>query len=65
MPKSKLRLTFNIVLAIITVGYTLLILIDHINMAGVAIYAILFFGLLIIRDKITPNKKQSGKDVND
>jgi Na+/proline symporter len=65
MGKPKLRLYFNIVLAIIIVGYIVLVSTKHINTTDVVIYIILYFGLLILRDIIAPKKKRSDDDGND
>lgn len=64
MAKPKLRIGFNIVLAIIIVGYIVLVSTKHIHTTDVVIYLILYFGLLILRDIIAPKKKRSDDDGN-
>lgn len=63
MDKTKLRTIFNIVLALIVVGYTVLLLISDIGITGSIIYAILFFVIIFLRDTIAPKQKRS--DEND
>ncbi|PTI42066.1 hypothetical protein BU062_06580 [Staphylococcus succinus] len=56
MNRAKLRLVFNILLAIIFFCYISLIWIIDINALGSVIYSVLFFGVLIVRDVIAPKK---------
>ncbi|WP_436940973.1 hypothetical protein [Staphylococcus succinus] len=63
MNRAKLRLVFNILLAIIFFCYISLIWIIDINVLGSVIYAVLFFGVLIVREVIAPWKKTS-KSMN-
>ncbi|MDW4404485.1 hypothetical protein QI045_13385 [Staphylococcus saprophyticus] len=62
MEKSKLRIVFNIALGLIFFVYISLIWIIDISTIGLVIYIILFFGTLILRDKIAPKKKRSDED---
>jgi hypothetical protein len=64
MEKSKLRIVFNIALGLIFFVYISLIWIIDISTIGLVIYIILFFGTLILRDKIAPKKKRSDDDGN-
>jgi len=63
MTKSKLRMLINIVLMLIFFCYICLIWVADINEIGSLIYSVVFFGTLILRDKIAPKKKRS--DDND
>lgn len=56
MNRAKLRLVFNILLAIISFCYISLIWIIDINVLGSVIYSVLFFGVLIVRGVIAPKK---------
>lgn len=64
MTKSKLKMLINIVLMLIFFYYISLIWVIGINEIGALIYSVVFFGTLILRDKIAPKKKRNDKNGN-
>jgi hypothetical protein len=64
MGKPKLRLYFNVIAALIFFVYICLIWVIDINEIGALIYSVLFFGTLILRDKVAPKKNRSDEDGN-
>ncbi|HCQ3426455.1 MULTISPECIES: hypothetical protein [Staphylococcus] len=64
MAKTKLRVVFNVIAALIFFVYICLIWVIDINEIGALIYSVLFFGTLILRDKVAPKKNRSDEDGN-
>ncbi|PTG43679.1 hypothetical protein BUY26_12795, partial [Staphylococcus cohnii] len=60
----KLRVVFNVIAALIFFVYICLIWVIDINEIGALIYSVLFFGTLILRDKVAPKKNRSDEDGN-
>lgn len=65
MNKPKLRSTFNFIIAISLIWYIVLIFVIDIGTIGSIIYWSLFFILIVLRDAITPKKKQRAKAKKD
>lgn len=65
MAKTKLRVVFNVIAALIFFVYICLIWVIDINEIGALIYSVLFFGTLILRDKVAPKKNRSDENGND
>lgn len=64
MAKTKLRVVFNVIAALIFFVYICLIWVIDINEIGALIYSVMFFGTLILRDKVAPKKNRSDEDGN-
>ena len=64
MAKTKLRVVFNVIAALIFFVYICLIWVIDINEIGALIYSVLFFGTLILRDKVAPKKNRSDDNGN-
>lgn len=64
MAKTKLRVVFNVIATLIFFVYICLIWVIDINEIGALIYSVLFFGTLILRDKVAPKKNRSDEDGN-
>ena len=53
---------FNVIATLIFFCYICLIWVIDINEIGALIYSVLFFGTLVLRDKIAPKKKRSDEN---